>query len=49
MNPKNVHNTWYAFGPTTTTWITDILYAPSESVAVQITTSTGATYTSIWH
>lgn len=41
--------TWQTFGQYTTSWYTDMLYAPSESVAVRITTSTGATYTSIWH
>lgn len=41
--------TWATFGPYTTGWITDILYAPNEAVAVRITTTTGNTYTSIWH
>lgn len=41
--------TWATFGQFTSGWITDMLYAPSEPVAVKITTSTGATYTSIWH
>jgi hypothetical protein len=41
--------TWGFFGQYTTAWYTDMLYAPSESFAVKITTSTGATYTSIWH
>ncbi len=43
------NDTWWTFGQYTTSWITDMLYAPNESVAVQIVTSTGATYTSIWH
>lgn len=43
------NDTWWAFGQYTTSWVTDMLYAPNEKVAVQIVTSTGATYTSIWH
>ena len=43
------NDTWGTFGQFTTSWITDMLYAPTESVAVQIVTSSGATYTSIWH
>ena len=43
------NDTWGTFGQFTSSWITDMLYAPTESVAVQIVTSTGATYTSIWH
>jgi hypothetical protein len=43
------NNTWQTFGPNTTGWFTDMLYAPVEKVAVRITTTTGATYTSIWH
>jgi hypothetical protein len=42
-------DTWGGFGQYTTSWFTDMVYAPNESVAVRITTSTGATYTSIWH
>ena len=37
------------FGGYTTSWYTDMLYAPNEKVAVQIYTTTGSTYTSIWH
>ena len=43
------NDTWGTFGQFTSSWITDMLYAPTESVAVQIVTSSGATYTSIWH
>lgn len=41
--------TWGTFGQYTTAWYTDMLYSPTDAFAVQITTSTGATYTSIWH
>lgn len=37
------------FGGYTASWYTDMLYAPNEKVAVQIFTTTGSTYTSIWH
>lgn len=42
------NDTWFTFGQYTTAWITDMVYAPNEAVAVQIVTTTG-TYTSIWH
>src|SRR5262249_44706259 len=43
------YDTWAVFGQYTTSWLTDMLYAPNEAVAVRITTTTGATYNSIWH
>lgn len=42
------NDTWWTFGQYTPSWFTDMLYAPSEKVAVRIVTTTG-TYTSIWH